>query len=185
MHSHVCSKLKSSTAHFTLLRKHYSYDCVMLFYFLAGKQFNNITPSTAVLQQHELNIANLSNIRVGATGPVTTVVTSAPLNNQTKVLNSAQSMPALPTTMTTVNLRSIRHHAHCTFSPMAFHQSVMGKNVSLSPDQCTALRAPGEYCNAYVFTHRPLECGECLVIQVSDKCAIHIFIYAKILTLID
>lgn len=41
-----------------------------------------------------------------------------------------------------------------------------GKHANISDDRRTALRVQAEYCNAYVFTHRPLQSGERLVVQV-------------------
>ena len=140
-------------------------------YLADGKQPNNISPSSAVLQQKEINQA-LRGLTLSGAGP--SAVSSPPLMNQTNQtsLHSAQSMPTLPTNLTLegVNL-PIRHHSHCTFSPMVFLSNVHGRHVVLSSDGLTAVRVAGEYCNAYMFTSRPLLCGECLVIQVlaADK----------------
>ena len=41
-----------------------------------------------------------------------------------------------------------------------------GRNVSLSSDKQVAVRLLEEYCNGYVFTNRPFQCGERIVIQI-------------------
>ena len=53
---------------------------------------------------------------------------------------------------------------------MPFHVT-LGRNVCLSSDRCIAVRLVEEYCNGYVFCHRPLACGEALVVQIlsTDK----------------
>ena len=127
---------------------------------------NNITPSSAVLQQKEISQA-LSGLAISgaesSVSPTPTVIQSNPPSN----LCTAQSMPTLPTNLTLAGSNlPIRHHSHCAFSPMPFLQGITGRQVALSADCLTAVRAAGEYCNAYVFTNRPLLCGECLVIQV-------------------
>lgn len=58
-----------------------------------------------------------------------------------------------------------RFHANAEFSPLPFH-SLSGRNIRISQDQLVATRTKDEYCNAYVFTSRPLRCGEKIVIQV-------------------
>lgn len=57
------------------------------------------------------------------------------------------------------------HHASCHFSPLPFH-TVIGRSICLSSDKTIAVRLVEEYCNGYVFTSRPLTCGQKLVIQV-------------------
>lgn len=53
---------------------------------------------------------------------------------------------------------------------MPFHVT-MGRNVCLSSDRTVGVRLVEEYCNGYVFTHRPVTCGETLVVQIlsTDK----------------
>ena len=41
-----------------------------------------------------------------------------------------------------------------------------GRNVRLSNDRCIASRADTEFCHGYVFTTRPIQLGEKVVIQV-------------------
>lgn len=59
----------------------------------------------------------------------------------------------------------LRYHAYQSFTPLAFH-SLAGRNVMLSAEKTVAVRKVDEYCNGYVFTHRPLKCGEKLVVQI-------------------
>ena len=90
-------------------------------------------------------------------GPTQPAVTGAQ-----HALHNAHSMPSLPGPAPPV---PVRVHSQATFAPMAFH-GVTGQHVALSPDRTVAVRTVGEYCNAYVFTHRPLRCGERMVIQI-------------------
>ena len=41
-----------------------------------------------------------------------------------------------------------------------------GRNIRLSNDRCIASRADTEFCHGYVFTTRPIQLGEKVVIQV-------------------
>ena len=50
---------------------------------------------------------------------------------------------------------------------MPFHIRTLGRNIQLSLDRCVATRTQHEYCNGYVFTHRPLKPGEKLLIRIS------------------
>lgn len=59
----------------------------------------------------------------------------------------------------------IRYHSVASLRPMEWHQQ-RGKHANISEDRRTALRVQAEYCNAYVFTNRPLQSGERLVVQV-------------------
>ena len=85
-----------------------------------------------------------------------------PLSHQQSV-----SMPALPApaSLTIAQQLAVRYHTNVSFSPLPFHHMV-GRNVILSAEKTVAVRKPEEYCNGYVFTNRPLQCGEKLVIQV-------------------
>jgi len=60
----------------------------------------------------------------------------------------------------------IRHINKSVLSPLAFSAGVVGHNICLSPDCTVAVRRVEDYCNAYVFTPRPLNIRETLVIQV-------------------
>ncbi|XP_013420757.1 protein neuralized isoform X2 [Lingula anatina] len=59
----------------------------------------------------------------------------------------------------------VRFHRDVRFTPLPFH-TMSGKNVCLSSDRSLAFRPSDEYCNAYVFTSKPLRCGEKIVIQI-------------------
>lgn len=49
---------------------------------------------------------------------------------------------------------------------MSWHE-LSGKNIRVvDANRTIAVRADEEYCNAYVFSSRPLKCGEKIVIQV-------------------
>ena len=49
---------------------------------------------------------------------------------------------------------------------ISFKSNVYGKNVAITQDGCVAVRAPGEFCNAYVFTSRPVSMGTKVAIQI-------------------
>ncbi|XP_052228913.1 protein neuralized-like isoform X2 [Dreissena polymorpha] len=56
-------------------------------------------------------------------------------------------------------------HGNCEFSPLPFH-NLCGRNIHVSPDHLSATRTKDEFCNAYVFSSRPIRCGEKIVLQV-------------------
>jgi len=64
------------------------------------------------------------------------------------------------------NLIPIRHINKSLLSPLAFASGIVGRNICLSPDCTVAVRRVEDYCNAYVFTPRPLHIRETIVIQV-------------------
>jgi protein neuralized len=63
------------------------------------------------------------------------------------------------------NVPVSRFHGNVQFTSLPFH-NLCGRNIRISSDQTVATRTKEEYCNAYVFTSRPLRCGEQIVIQV-------------------
>lgn len=65
------------------------------------------------------------------------------------------------------NFPSSRYHAGVHFAPFSFH-SVHGTNISLSNNYTVAERHTGEYACGYVFTHRPLNFNEKIVIQILE-----------------
>ncbi|VDK71518.1 unnamed protein product [Litomosoides sigmodontis] len=66
---------------------------------------------------------------------------------------------------------TVTHHRHprnsVQFTPLTFH-TVRGKHVALTHAYTVAERHAGEYACGYVFTSRPLELNEKIVIQVLD-----------------
>ena len=73
----------------------------------------------------------------------------------------------------------VHYHAGVNFTPLPFH-TLMGHNIRVSTDRRVAMRVPDEYCNAYVFTARPLCCGETVVLQVRTVLLIFNFLIFKI-----
>jgi Neuralized len=73
---------------------------------------------------------------------------------------ASNSAPTLP-----VPSAAFAHPAVDIVDPISFHQ-ICGRNVQLSHDRNVATRIPDEYCNGYVFTHRPVRPGERLVVMV-------------------
>jgi len=51
------------------------------------------------------------------------------------------------------------------FAPLPFHQ-MHGSNIRLTNDRLVATRTESEYSQGYVFTARPLSCGERIVVKV-------------------
>ncbi|XP_069669308.1 protein neuralized isoform X1 [Periplaneta americana] len=51
------------------------------------------------------------------------------------------------------------------FNSLPFHRT-RGRNIRLSNDRCIASRTDTEFCHGYVFTARPIQLGEKVVIQV-------------------
>ena len=67
----------------------------------------------------------------------------------------------------------IRHINKSRLSPLAFSAAVVGRNICLSPDCTVAVRRVEDYCNAYVFTPRPMHIHETVVIQVTVDLVTH------------
>lgn len=63
------------------------------------------------------------------------------------------------------DLLPLKTYQGTQFSPLPFHRT-RGCNVFLSADRCIAERSDSDYCQGYVFTSRPLQSGEKMVIQV-------------------
>jgi hypothetical protein len=64
--------------------------------------------------------------------------------------------------------RGHQRRAASVNEPMPFHRTTFGRNILLSEDGMTASRVDSEYCNAYVFTERPLLPDDEFVIQIED-----------------
>ncbi|XP_069140016.1 protein neuralized-like isoform X2 [Argopecten irradians] len=78
---------------------------------------------------------------------------------------SSLSINSAPNTETPGGFPAVRYYANLNFTPLKWHM-LTGKNVQLSADRVVATRSQDEYCNGYVFSSRPLKCGEKVVIQV-------------------
>lgn len=103
------------------------------------------------------------------------------INTNTQLTGSVSMQPETFTTMTSLmindnrnnretqnqanNVPVSRYHLNVDFAPLTFH-NVCGRNVRISSDHVVATRTKDEYCNAYVFTSRPLRCGEKVVLLV-------------------
>ncbi|XP_059165109.1 protein neuralized-like isoform X2 [Physella acuta] len=59
----------------------------------------------------------------------------------------------------------VNYHAGIPLAPLHLH-TLQGKNIRINTDRTIAVRLREEYCNAFVFTSRPVRCGETIVIQV-------------------
>ncbi|KAK3095851.1 hypothetical protein FSP39_020003 [Pinctada imbricata] len=107
------------------------------------------------------------NNRVSAPPPM------SPLNNTHSMTDLTQAMTSLQfqrgshaEVEPNAPLIPIRHHANLNFRPMPWHQ-LTGKNIRVIDSERTiSVRSSDEYCNAYVFSSRPLKCGEKIVIQI-------------------
>ncbi|XP_012935249.1 protein neuralized [Aplysia californica] len=76
-------------------------------------------------------------------------------------LNETPGSPTPPAPLTPL----LQHHAGIHFNPLTLH-NLKGRNVRVSTDRTVAVRLREEYCNAFVFTSRPVRCGETILIQV-------------------
>uniref|UniRef100_A0A0A9XBU6 Protein neuralized n=1 Tax=Lygus hesperus TaxID=30085 RepID=A0A0A9XBU6_LYGHE len=56
-------------------------------------------------------------------------------------------------------------HPSVKFNPLPFHRT-RGKNIRLSNDRCIASRLETEFTQGYVFTGRPIQLGEKIVVQI-------------------
>lgn len=52
--------------------------------------------------------------------------------------------------------------------PMQLH-TLFGRNMLLNHDRTAATRVEGKFCQGYVFTQRPVRCGEELIIQITKN----------------
>ena len=117
---------------------------ILSFSFADGRQMNNLTQTTIRTNQEVSNITSgMSNVSI------------SPPHLQNQRPRPTQDAPNLP----------LRYHTNATFAPLQFHE-VHGRNVHISPERTIAVRAVDEYCNGYVFTSRPLRCGEKMIIQI-------------------
>ncbi|XP_076104058.1 protein neuralized-like isoform X1 [Mytilus galloprovincialis] len=70
------------------------------------------------------------------------------------------------TTVVQSNSLPIKYYTMTRFSLMQWHK-LQGKNIQITdPSRTIANRTPEEFCNGYVFSSRPLKCGEKVVLQV-------------------
>lgn len=89
-------------------------------------------------------------------GPRTQFPSSSLVNLHSETTVLAPAAPSIP----------IRYYSNVNFRPMSWHE-LSGKNIRVvDANRTIAVRADEEYCNAYVFSSRPLKCGEKIVIQV-------------------
>ncbi|KAJ8317635.1 hypothetical protein KUTeg_005539 [Tegillarca granosa] len=65
----------------------------------------------------------------------------------------------------TASLPGLRHYNNVSLKPIHFHM-LTGRNVHVNQDRSIAVRAQDEYCNSYVFSSRPIRCGEKIILQV-------------------
>ncbi|XP_075222418.1 E3 ubiquitin-protein ligase neur isoform X3 [Lycorma delicatula] len=70
------------------------------------------------------------------------------------------------------------------FTPLLFHRT-RGRNVRLSNDRCIATRCDSEFCQGYVFTARPIQLGERILIQVLATDSVYLGALALGLTSCD
>ncbi len=120
-----------------------------------GRQLNNLSPSSGLPPGATIGgdiTPAISSLSLSSTGVPSGSMSSVTM---TQVSNTGVIGGGLP----------IRYHTHCSFAPLLFN-SIMGRNVCLSSDKQVAMRLAEEYCNGYVFTDRPLRCGQKLVIQI-------------------
>jgi len=133
-----------------------------------GYQLNNVS---AALMNNGGNLG--SSCSPGGSSVMTTATTIQHDNWQNSSIPSPQiSTPVTlqsnfsaspPSELAPPLPRASSQNAH--YTPLPFH-STIGRNVCLSPDKTIAVRLKHEYCNGYVFSHRPMRCGETLVIQI-------------------
>jgi len=76
------------------------------------------------------------------------------------------SLPAMPTLVAPhCATLPIRFFGHVPFDPLPLHKTV-GRNICISADRTIAVRRVEEYCNSYIFTDRPIQLGEKVVLQI-------------------
>ncbi|KAL4232048.1 E3 ubiquitin-protein ligase neurl1b [Mactra antiquata] len=118
-------------------------------------EFTNPLPqplNNALSNQHSMG----SSVTMHQNNRATHVSSLTISDNRNNHQNSREVMSGQPVS---------RYHGGAQFTSLPFH-NLCGRNIRISMDQTVASRTKEEYCNAYVFTSRPLRCGEQIVIQV-------------------
>lgn len=86
------------------------------------------------------------------------------ITSQMTALTTADTVPS--STVIQSNSLPIKYYSMTRFSLMQWHK-LEGKNIKiLDPSRTIACRSPDEFCNGYVFSSKPLKCGEKVVLQV-------------------
>ncbi|XP_025095851.1 protein neuralized-like isoform X2 [Pomacea canaliculata] len=88
---------------------------------------------------------------------------SAPISIEQELFSFRQTVSMNDSTMYPVPV--VKYHARFVFSPLYLH-TLCGRNARVSADRTVAIRLREEYCNAYVFTSRPVNPGQKIVIQI-------------------
>ncbi|KAK6638973.1 hypothetical protein RUM43_007243 [Polyplax serrata] len=84
---------------------------------------------------------------------------------QSMCIQNANQRPEGSENQSDSNALSRYHQAETGLAPLPFHRT-RGRNVLLSNDRCIATRVDTEFCLGYVFTSRPVQLGEKIIIQV-------------------
>lgn len=122
--------------------------------FVTHERLNN-SPFGSLGALHNALPPPIPQREVVPSGPRTHFSTSSlsSLNSEPIVAPAAPSIP-------------VRYYTNINFRPMSWHE-LTGKNIRVvDANRTIAVRSDDEYCNAYVFSSRPLKCGEKIVIQV-------------------
>ena len=101
----------------------------------------------------------------GAHSVVPVSAASATPSHRVSPLSRAHTVHASAALATSGPNLGVSYYTNYAFKQFPFN-SVHGRNVNLSSDKTIAVRSIEDYCNAYVFTPRPFQCGERMVIQV-------------------
>ena len=98
------------------------------------------------------------------------VVSPSPVSTSARHSSPTEFISPLPNPASSSPSASvpIRHINKSLLLPMSFLSGTVGRNICLSPDCTVAVRRVEDYCNAYLFTPRPLHIRETIVIQVID-----------------
>lgn len=86
------------------------------------------------------------------------------ITSQMSAMTAQDTVPS--TTVIQASNLPIKYYTMTRFSLMQWHK-LQGKNIQITdPSRTIASRTPEEFCNGYVFSSRPLKCGEKIVLQV-------------------
>lgn len=91
---------------------------------------------------------------------------SSQISHSNNSINSIMTpMQSLGLSDNRATLPQLQYNIHNKLVPFPFH-SAKGRNIRLSPDNLIASRTENDFCQGYVFTSRPIQTDETIVLQI-------------------
>lgn len=86
-------------------------------------------------------------------------------SSNNSINNLMTPMQSLSIADSKINLPQLQYNIHHKLVPLPFH-TARGRNIRFSPDNLIASRTENDFCQGYVFTSRPIQTDETIVIQI-------------------